>query len=158
VRILGVDPGLSGAVAILDTKNDTLDVCDMPLGQITLSSGKKRNELNDAALACIIKGYKPDCAVLEIVSARPGEGVSSVFRFGASWGVVRGILATLEIPVDMMRPQEWQTKARLPRGDHAAILRASQVFPHAAHHFARKMDHGRADAALMAWVKAQSPF
>lgn len=151
-RLLGADPGLTGAVALWDTTTGELIVHDMPVGAEKTTTGKVRNELNEAALASIIHDLKPDRALIEKVGAMPGNGSVSMFRFGMTFGVLRGVLAACHVPVDFMRPQEWQKSVRLPLGDDAAILRASQLFPKYASYFRRKMDHGRADATLLAYA------
>jgi len=153
MKILGCDPGLTGAIALLDTEDRSLVIHDMPVGSSSTTTGKTRNEMNEAVLVHLVRELEPDMALVEKVHAMPGNGSVSMFRFGETYGVLRGVLAGCGVPVDFVRPQEWQSIVKLPRGDDAAILRAAQVFPRYANYFARKKDHGRADAALIGYAK-----
>jgi hypothetical protein len=154
MRILGCDPGLTGALALYDTADKSLVIEDIPTASVTLASGKKRNEMNDAAVASVVRQLAPDIAALELVHAMPKQGIVSTFRFGETFGVLRGVLAACGIPLDLVRPQEWQLRVQYGRGDDAGIRRASQLFPKYANYFARKKDHNRADAALIAYYQS----
>lgn len=142
---LGIDPGLSGALAFLYASSpDRVSVYDMPV---------VGGEVDGAALAVLIRKYAPAVAVLEQVASRPGQGVSSMFKFGASYGVVKGVLAALEVPRHDATPGTLRKHFRIPGGDagkEAARALAVKTFPFSANHFARKKDHGRADAAIFA--------
>ena len=142
---LGIDPGLSGAIALLRDDLSLVAVFDMPV--MTLRKGK--NQVNAAALANIIKrpGYTMT-AYLEAVSAMPGQGVSSMFSFGTSYGIVQGVLAALGIPVVLVTPQSWKKWAGLvgKEKDYARTL-AQRLYP--AAELSRKKDIGRADAILI---------
>jgi len=149
VKLLGIDPGLSGAVACLDTTTGHLVVHDMPVHQVKTSTKKLQNIISATALAQIIRELKPDWCGLEKVNAMPGQGVVSMFRFGQAYGIAYGVVSALGIRVVHITPQAWQRAVQLPKGDGASNIRAAELFPRNATDFSRKKDHGRADAALM---------
>lgn len=148
MRLLGVDPGVSGAIACYDTEFSALVVRDFP----TAKSRQKRTVLLESPLVKLIRDLAPDAAVIESVHALPRQGVASTFSFGLSFGILRGVLSALEIPVNFLTPQEWRRVARVPGrgGDKdASRIRASELYPANSHSFSRVKDHGRADAALI---------
>ncbi len=141
---IGIDPGLKGAIALLKD-DELLAVYDMPV----MAGTGKRQQVNAAELSRILSGYEISVAYLERVSAMPKQGVSSMFSFGTSYGIVIGVLATLSIPMVLVSPQSWKAKAGI-RGkdkDYARTL-AQQLYPSAE--LGRKKDIGRADAILIA--------
>jgi crossover junction endodeoxyribonuclease RuvC len=89
-------------------------------------------------------------AYVERVAARPGQGVASMFGFGVSYGLLRGVLTAKLIPVTLVTPQEWKRGTRTPAAKDAARARASEVFPGHAGLWALKKHDGRAEAALIA--------
>jgi crossover junction endodeoxyribonuclease RuvC len=106
-------------------------------------------------LAQIIRlAERPCTAMFERVNAMPGQGVTSVFSFGRSSGIVEGVLAALAIPTHIITPQVWQKAASVRGGKDGARQRATELFPAYAGLFARKKDDGRADASCMAWYAA----
>jgi crossover junction endodeoxyribonuclease RuvC len=140
--ILGVDPGISGAIAFyFPGVPSRVSAEDVPVAA---------GEINAAGLAERIRKMRPDVAVIERVAAMPGQGVSSTFKFGASFGVVCGVLAALEVPCHRVSPAVWKKNFKLPADKEAARALALRLFPATAEHFARKKDHGRAEAALIA--------
>lgn len=147
----GIDPGLSGAIAVL-ADGQFCDVFDMP----TVGRGAAaRQVVNAASLAAAIREHlaaHPGAAVLAVledVHAMPGQGVSSMFRFGQSLGAVEGVLAALRVPLCRVQPQTWKKHARLIGSEKdAARGKASELFPAAP--LGRVRDQGRADALLMA--------
>lgn len=143
---IGIDPGITGAVAILADDLSLVDLFDMPI--MALSKGK--NQVNASGLATILKvDSQPSTAYLEAVSAMPGQGVSSMFSFGTSYGIVQGVLAALSIPVVLVRPQVWKTRAGLKGKDKdMARTLAIRLYPTAD--LSRRKDIGRADALLIA--------
>lgn len=149
---LGIDPGVSGALAILDDEGDLMGVEDMPV----VSKASGRREVDAANLARAIRGLAPEwpfpCrVVLEQVGAMPGQGVASMFAFGDSFGVVRGALAAMGAPVVRVTPQVWKRSAGLIGADKdLARAKVIERFPDRAEWFARKKDVGRADAVLLA--------
>ena len=151
---IGIDPGLNGAIAFFDIAKGHLSVIDMPVVEM-LRGGKKKREVSAQMLAQIIRlAERPCTAMFERVNAMPGQGVTSVFSFGRSSGIVEGVLAALAIPMHIITPQVWQKAASVRGGKDGARQRATELFPAYAGLFARKKDDGRADAACMAWYAA----
>ncbi len=146
--IAGVDPGLTGAIALLHDDGRFFGVFDMPT--MAKGSGKKRC-VNAADLSKILSDQHEMTVkvVLERVSAMPKQGVSSVFSFGESYGVCRGVVAALGIPLEQVTPQAWKKKFSLIGKDKdAARTLAIETWPLAP--LSRKKDQGRADALLIA--------
>lgn len=151
---IGIDPGLNGAVAFFDLAKGHLSVIDMPVVEV-LRGGKKKREVSAQMLAQIIRlAERPCTAMFERVNAMPGQGVTSVFSFGRSSGIVEGVLAALAIPTHIITPQVWQKATAVRGGKDGARQRATELFPAYAGLFSRKKDDGRADAACMAWYAA----
>jgi crossover junction endodeoxyribonuclease RuvC len=148
--IMGIDPGLSGAIAIYDTATGELMVEDMPTVEVT-RNGKAKREISAQLLAEAISAGYAKQAFLERVGAMPGQGVSSVFSFGRSVGMLEGVLAALDIPTTIIPPTTWQRKVNVRGGKDGSRERAMQLFPKYASLFSRKKDDGRADAALIAY-------
>jgi len=147
--IVGIDPGLSGAVVFLNTIDRQLDIYDMPTVEVT-RNGKKKRELSAQLLSNVLSAHVVNGAYLERVNAMAGQGVSSVFSFGRSSGIVEGILAAYDITTTLVTPQTWQKSMEVRGGKDGSRERAMQLFPMHAAMFARVKDDGRADAALMA--------
>jgi crossover junction endodeoxyribonuclease RuvC len=147
--ILGIDPGLSGALAFLDTETNIVAVEDMPTVTVIRNKKEKREVSPQLIAAAIIKRHV-DAAYLERVNAMTGQGVSSVFSFGRSAGVIEGVLAAFDIPTTLVLPLTWQRAMDVRGGKDASRERAMQLFPASAELFQRKKDDGRADAALIA--------
>jgi len=150
---IGIDPGVSGAVAFLSDRLELLEVVDMP----TMTNGKKQ-QINPYELRTLIslrlvkfvpKGIELEKAYLEQVSAMPKQGVSSTFGFGVSFGIIQGVLAGLSLPVVLVTPAVWKRRAKLigKEKDQARTL-AQRLYPSAE--LGRKKDIGRADAILIA--------
>ena len=151
---IGIDPGLSGAIAFFDVAKGHLSIVDMPTVEVVRNNKKKR-ELSPQMMASLIRLAEGDkAAVVERVGAMPGQGVSSVFSFGRSLGMVEGVLSGLQIPHTLITPQVWQKAALVRGGKDGSRQRAAELFPAYANLFARKKDDGRADAACMAWYAA----
>jgi crossover junction endodeoxyribonuclease RuvC len=149
VRVLGVDPGAAGALAMIDTDLTALVVCDMPSTLIKIGKGHRR-QISEFWLADILRVYQPDCAWIERVHAMPKQGVTSSFAFGLSYGLARGVLAALGVSVTLVTPQEWKKSFRLGPDKNEARLVAARLFPENASCFTRAKDDGRAEAALLA--------
>ena len=143
---IGIDPGISGAIAILNDTFELVECYDMPI----MASSNSKNQVNSAALANLIKkhGYTMT-AYLERVSAMPGQGVSSMFSFGTSYGIVQGVLAALGIPVVLVTPQAWKKRAGLT-GKDKDLARTLAIRLYPGGDLSRKKDIGRADAILIA--------
>jgi crossover junction endodeoxyribonuclease RuvC len=146
--LAGIDPGLSGAVALLDTaRPEHVQVFDMPV--LALSrGGKNKRELDAHALARAL-AQPIGHAFVEQVGAMPGQGVSSVFAFGRAYGCLLGILAAQGVPMTTVAPRRWKTALGVPANKDGARARASQLLPAAAHQWSLKRHDGRAEAALL---------
>ena len=148
MRVLGIDPGAGGALALLNAGK--LDIVDMPIAVVNRNRRPKR-EVDAAQVARIIEDMKPDLAFLELVGPMPKQGVASTFQFGRSLGILQGVLGALQIPITPIRPQEWRKGARVRPGKDGSRARASELFPHYTELFSLKKHHGRAEAALIAF-------
>ncbi len=148
--VLGIDPGVSGAVALLTAEGALIDVVDMP----TLADGTAgRRAINAPLLAAQVRVWGPGLAYCEFVGARPGEGAVGAFSFGRCRGVIEGTLGALAVPVQMVAPAWWKRRVGIPPGadkKDAARSEAIRRWPAKAALFARKKDDGRAEAALIA--------
>lgn len=154
MTILGIDPGASGGIAFFSMQRGLLSIFDMPTVEVK-RGGKNKREVSAAMLNAIIGARDIDVAFVEKVGAMPGQGVSSMFQFGRSVGMIEGVLAALEIPTNYVTPQLWQKAVGARGGKDASRARAAELFPAYAANFTRKKDDGRADAALIAWYGAQ---
>lgn len=154
--VLGVDPGQTGAIALLAD--------GQPAGFIDMPTKERRAgglQIDGASLAAQIRGVRQQhagaytFAVIEQVSAGPGQGVSGMFRFGQADGIVRGVLDALGIPSIEVHPLTWKRYLQLQGQEKdAARLMVLQRFPGLAAMLARKKDVGRADALLVAlWAE-----
>lgn len=143
--VAGIDPGASGAVAVLS--GTATYVVDIPTAKT--ASGKTRI-VPSAVGAHLLALGTPACVWIEDVHAMPGQGVSSMFAFGRSLGVVEGVCGALKLPVRYVQPAVWKRAFGLIGADKdAARTVASQRFP-ALKSLSRKCDVGRADALLIA--------
>ena len=155
--IIGIDPGLTGAIAFFDTSGGTLTLSDMPVVSVKRNN-KLKNEVSAAGLVDVIKtqviGLTTHKVFIERVNAMPGQGVTSVFSFGRSLGIVEGVVASFGIATTIVPPMTWQKAINVRGGKDGSRARAMELFPAYANLFARKKDDGRADAALIAWYGA----
>lgn len=149
--VIGIDPGQTGAIAAL--KNNTvMSVHDMPVSGRLHGKGQQvdASELSSILLGVMAKD-RDRVVHLESVSARPGQGVSSMFRFGESVGVVLGVCGALQIPIKWQGPQKWKKAAGLTgKEKDAARTLAIQRHPEVSDMLTRKRDVGRADAICIA--------
>ena len=148
--ILAIDPGITGALAFLDIeKPSRVAVFDMP----TLDG-----DVNPHALRDQIQTFMPDHAVIERASSRPKQGIASAWRFSAAYTTACVVVRLMTIPLIVVTPTQWKKALKLPGGkdgkEQAREL-AIDMFPLCAQHFSRKMDHGRAEAALLAYYYSQ---
>ena len=118
-------------------------------------NGKKKREVSAQALANLLAATTIKAAFVERVNAMPGQGVTSVFSFGRSTGIVEGILAAYDIPTTLVTPQAWQKAVGQRAGKDGSRERAMQLFPAQVGLFQRKKDDGRSDAALIAYYGAK---
>lgn len=146
--ILSIDPGNSGGLAFIGTRNrDLQEVCSMPLRD-SGSSGHSRYFIDGAVLSRLIKLNRPSHAVLERVSSRPGQGVAGIFTFGRGIGVIEGVLQALDIPISYVAPQVWKKHHGLIKQDKSKSLAlARELYPDAE--MPLKKHEGRAEAILI---------
>jgi hypothetical protein len=140
--IVGIDPGASGALAFLFAGNrETVSAHDMPL-----VDGK----VCAATLADQLRVMKPDVAFIEYVASRPKQGVASAFNFGVSFGVAKGVVLALGVPLHIVTPGIWKRHFSLNSEKEKSRALALQTWPSRADLFKRKKDENRAEAALIA--------
>jgi crossover junction endodeoxyribonuclease RuvC len=152
VIICGIDPGLSGALALFASGNGSLQhVSDMPVLELHGSTARKQREVDVDALREYLAAACPDHAFLEKSWSRPEDGAASGFRFGDAYGSVRGVLGALKIPRTVVSPQRWKKALDVQKGKDAARARASQLMPAGAPYWRLKTQDGRAEAALIAY-------
>ena len=159
MRIFGIDPGLSGAIAILED-DKVLDVVDIPV----MSEGKKnKKQLNSAHLAQYIENNILDVnktiVVVEQVNAMPGQGVTSMFNFGQTFGAIKGISAALKLPIFFVRPSKWKKHFELLKASIDAIrTKTIEMYPSLANKLSRKKDVNKSDAILIARFYNETGF
>lgn len=154
---IGIDPGLSGALAVL-ADGEALEVHDMPTRKVG-----DWNEVDAARLTAMLRGIRGGhvgayvSACIEKVGARPGDGGTSAFRFGETYGRICGVLESLGIGYDRVVPHSWKRHYALTGCDKDASRQlALKRFPRMADRLARKKDDGRAEALLIAlWFEAK---
>ena len=147
---IGVDPGQTGAIAALQDGR-LMSLHDMPVMARLHGKGQEVNssELSSILMEC--RDGKPCVVLLEQVAAMPGQGSTSMFHFGESVGVIKGVCGALSISVRMVRPQHWKKKAGLIGKDKdASRTLAIQRHPDFSDMLTRKKDGGRADAICIA--------
>ena len=148
--ILGIDPGLSGALALLSPEGNVLAIEDMPTIEVVIN-GKKRRNMPPVALANTIRILAPQKAFLENVGVRPGEGAVGAFSFGRNLGQIEGVLAALRIPTTLVHPATWKRRMNIPADKGGARMKAMALFPDKVDLFKRVKDDGRAESALLAY-------
>lgn len=150
--ILGIDPGLGGALAFYEPALDMFSVIDMPTHTITVNKSlKRRIDLHQLASLIRANACADDHAIIEEVSASPQMGVTSAFSFGWSACAPVAILAALSIPYKLVRPNDWKRAMGLNADKDRSRQRASQLMPAHAHYWPNKGHDGRAEAALLAY-------
>ena len=149
--IIGIDPGITGAISVLENKK-IIDVYDTP----TMIDGKKnKKQVNGSQVTNIIKerinNDKEVVVVVEQVNAMPGQGVTSMFNFGQSFGVIKGICSALRLPIYFVRPTKWKKYFNLIKTNKdASRTKVIEVYPEISSKISRKKDINRADAILIA--------
>ena len=149
--IIGVDPGINGAISIIENKK-IVEVYDTP----TMIEGKKnKRQINGAQVTNIIKerlnSKEEVVVVVEHVNAMPGQGVTSMFNFGQSFGVIKGICAALSLPIYFVRPAKWKKHFNLIKTNKdASRTKVIEAYPEISSKLHRKKDSNRADAILIA--------
>jgi crossover junction endodeoxyribonuclease RuvC len=151
--IIGIDPGISGSICFFQD-GKIIDVVEMP----TMTEGKKNkkqvngsqifNEISEKIKKLDKKEIK---VVIEQVSAMPGQGVTSMFNFGQSFGILKGICSAMQLPMYFVRPAKWKKYFNLINSEKdASRTRAIEVFPYFSGQLSRKKDSNKADAILIA--------
>jgi crossover junction endodeoxyribonuclease RuvC len=147
MTILGIDIGVSGALALITMSGELIEVADMP---ILRDGPKNRATVNGPLLAELIYKWHAEEAFVEYVAARPGEGAVGAFAFGRSRGVIEGVLAACGVPTKFITPASWKRTVGLTLASKdAARSEAIRRWPGHASLFARVKDDGRAEAALI---------
>ena len=151
--IIGIDPGISGAICFFEN-GKILDVIEMP----TMNEGKKnKRQVNGAQIyneifKRINKNHDKDIrVVVEQVSAMPGQGVTSMFNFGQSFGIIKGICSAMQLSLYFVRPAKWKKYFNLINSEKdASRTRAIEIFPYFSSQLSKKKDSNKADAILIA--------
>ena len=139
MKIIGIDPGLSGAIAILEN-NRVLDVFEMPV----MAEGKKnKRQLNSAQLVKLLKNNisknEDVSVVVEQVNAMPGQGVTSMFNFGQTFGAIKGVCAALELPIFFVRPSKWKKHFELINSSKdSSRTKAIEMYPALSNNLSKK--------------------
>jgi len=151
--IIGIDPGISGSICFLDN-GKILDVIEMPI----MTDGKKnKKQVNGSQvyneITKRIKQFEKNQirVVIEHVSAMPGQGVTSMFNFGQSFGILKGICTAMQLPMYFVRPTKWKKYFNLLNSEKdASRTRAIEIFPYFSSQLSKKKDSNKADAILIA--------
>ena len=149
--IFGIDPGVSGAISVLENKK-IIEIFDMP----TMIDGKKnKKQVNGSQVTNIIKERLSDgkeiIVVVEHVNAMPGQGVTSMFNFGQSFGVIKGICSALNLPIYFVRQTKWKKYFNLIKTNKdASRTKVIEAYPEISSQLSRKKDANKADAILIA--------
>ena len=151
--IIGIDPGISGAICFFE-EGEIKDVIDMPV----MAEGKKnKKQINGSQIfneiSIRVKNYKTENinVIIEQVSAMPGQGVTSMFNFGQSFGVLKGICAAMQLPIFFVRPAKWKKYFDLINSQKdSSRTKAIQMFPKISFLLTKKKDANKADAILIA--------
>ena len=151
--IIGIDPGISGSICFFEDGN-ILDVLEMP----TMAEGKKnKRQVNGSQIfneiSKRVNGAKQQNVrvVIEQVAAMPGQGVTSMFNFGQSFGILKGICSAMQLPVYFIRPAKWKKYFGLINSEKdASRTKAIEMFPYFSSQLSKKKDSNKADAILIA--------
>ena len=151
--IIGIDPGISGSICFFED-GKILDVVEMP----TMTEGKKNkkqvngSQIYNEVFKRIKQTDKKEIKVIiEQVSAMPGQGVTSMFNFGQSYGILKGICSAMRLPMYFVRPAKWKKYFNLINSEKdASRTRAIEIFPYFSSQLSRKKDSNKADAILIA--------
>ncbi len=151
--IIGIDPGISGSICFFEDGKIT-DVIEMP----TMTEGKKNkkqvngSQIYNEILKRTNKFQKKDIRVIvEQVSAMPGQGVTSMFNFGQSFGILKGICSAMQLPIYFVRPAKWKKYFNLIKTEKdASRTKVIEIFPYISSKLSKKKDSNKADAILIA--------
>ena len=151
--IIGIDPGISGAICFFE-EGKIVDVIEMPV----MAEGKKnKKQVNGNQLFNEIKSRLFEIndenisVVVEHVTAMPGQGVTSMFNFGQSFGVIKGICSAMQLPIYFVRPAKWKKYFNLIKTEKdASRTKAIEIFPYISSKLSKKKDSNKAEAILIA--------
>ena len=151
--IIGIDPGISGSICFFKDGN-IIDVVEMPI----MAEGKKNKKqvngaqiFNEISKRISLDKKQNVRVVIEQVSAMPGQGVTSMFNFGQSFGILKGICSAMQLPVYFIRPAKWKKYFGLINSEKdASRTKAIEMFPYFSSQLSRKKDSNKADAMLIA--------
>mgnify|MGYP001263746145 FL=1 len=151
--IIGIDPGISGAICFFEN-GEIKDIIEMP----NMADGKKnKRQINGPQIfneiSVRIKGIpkKDVLVVMEQVSAMPGQGVTSMFNFGQSFGVIKGVCSAMQLSMYFVRPMKWKKYYSLIKCEKdASRTKVIEIFPYISSKLSRKKDSNKADAILIA--------
>jgi len=151
--IIGIDPGISGSICFFKDGN-ILDVIEMP----TMTEGKKNKKqvngsqiYNEISKQINYTEKKDIKVIIEQVSAMPGQGVTSMFNFGQSYGILKGICSAMQLPMYFVRPAKWKKYFNLINSEKdASRTKAIEIFPYFSSNLSKKKDSNKADAILIA--------
>ena len=151
--IIGIDPGISGSICFLND-GKILDVIEMP----TMAEGKKnKRQVNGSQIfneiSKRINNFEKQNirVVIEQVSAMPGQGVTSMFNFGQSFGILKGICSAMQLSMYFVRPAKWKKYFGLIKSEKdASRTKAIEIFPYFSSQLSKKKDSNKADAILIA--------
>ena len=151
--IIGIDPGITGAICFFEN-GEVRDIVEMP----SMAEGKKnKRQINGPQIyneiSRRIEGLqkKNIAVIIEQVSAMPGQGVTSMFNFGQSFGVIKGICSAMQLPIYFVRPAKWKKYFNLINSEKdASRTRAIEIFPYFSAQLSKKKDINKADAILIA--------
>ena len=151
MKIIGIDPGLSGAIAVMHDKK-VINMYDMPV----MAEGKKnKRQLNSSQLVNIIKENinenEETIVVVEQVNAMPGQGVTSMFNFGQTFGAIKGVCAALKLPIFFVRPSKWKKHFELINSSKdSSRTKVIEMYPTLSAQLTKKRDVNKSDAVLIA--------
>ena len=151
--VIGIDPGISGSICFFQD-GKIIDVVEMP----TMTEGKKNKKqvngsqiFNEISKRILNKDKKDIKVIIEQVSAMPGQGVTSMFNFGQSFGILKGVCSAMQLPMYFVRPAKWKKYFGLINSEKdASRTRAIEMFPYFSSQLSKKKDSNKADAILIA--------
>ena len=151
--IIGIDPGINGAICLFKD-GKIVDVFEMPkmaIGKKNKSQVNASQIFNEIQKAVEGEDKTKVIAVIEQVSAMPGQGVTSMFNFGQSYGILKGICSAMQLPMFLVRPAKWKKYFNLINSQKdASRTRAIEIFPYFSTQLSKKKDSNKADAILIA--------
>lgn len=160
--VIGIDPGLAGAIALVDLDGELHDVLDMPK-MVTgkRASGTPKYQVDDQKVRDIFVNWQADddlVCMIERVQSAPGGGATSMFTFGEGFGLVKGVMTGLDIDYHLVTPAKWKKHYDLGRDKDSSLDLARTLWPNFQEQFKLKKYDGRAEAALLALYGANDLF